>query len=274
MTGQTIGQAVVARKTDPASQVADQVRHYSDEFAQVLPSHFEPKVFTRLAVSAIKRSPDLAQRAGQNPASLMHALLEAASLGLKPGTEEYYLTPRGGKEPGVLGITGYQGEIELIYRAGAVSSIKHGVVRERDVFEWDAQTMDRPLHRYSPWDTEEQRGEVLGAYAYCEMVNGGVSQVVFAGPIEIERAKKASATADKSFSPWNTDYPAMVLKTALHQLKKWVPTSAEYRKEQLRAVAEVHAETQPVRHAGHVDTETGEIIDGESGEIIDGEVME
>ena len=123
---QTVGQAVAARSQ--SSAVADQVRHYQDEFAQVLPSFFEPKVFTRLAVSALKRSDKLSRRAQQNPASLMHALLEAASLGLKPGTEEYYLTPRGGKEPGVLGITGYQGEIELIYRAGAVSSVKAEVV--------------------------------------------------------------------------------------------------------------------------------------------------
>jgi len=85
-------------------------------------------------------------------------------------------------------------------------------------------------------------GEIRGAYAYAEMVGGGVSKVVVVGPKEIERSKSASATASKSHSPWTTDYGAMVLKTAIHQLAKWVPTSAEYRREQLRAAVEVARE--------------------------------
>lgn len=266
MTGQTVGQAVATRT--PSAAVSEQVRHYQDEFAQVLPSHFEPKLFTRLAVSAIKRNDELARRAQQNPASLMHALLEAASLGLKPGTEEYYLTPRGGKEPGVLGITGYQGEIELIYRAGAVSSIKAEVVYSLDEFAYQPD-WERPVHKVD-WFAAD-RGSVIGAYAYAIMKDGATSRVVVVGPREIERAKKASATADKSFSPWNTDYAAMVRKTAVHELAKWVPTSAEYRVEQLRAVATVQAETAaptsvtpaPVPVPEHVDVETGEIIDAE-----------
>lgn len=261
MTGQTVGQAVATRQQ---SSVADTVRHYQDEFAQVLPSHFEPKVFTRLAVSALKRNDELARRAQQNPASLMHALLEAASLGLKPGTEEYYLTPRGGKEPGVLGITGYQGEIELIYRAGAVSSIKAEVVYSGDEFEFQPD-WDKPHHKVD-WFAED-RGTVIGAYAYAIMKDGATSRVVVIGPREIARAKSASATADKSFSPWQTDYAAMVRKTAVHELAKWVPTSAEFRREQLRAVATVQAETQAPPAAepvvAGVDTATGEIVDAE-----------
>lgn len=255
---QTVGQAVQAR----TNQVSDQVRHYQDEFAQVLPSFFEPKVFTRLAVSALKRNPELAKRAQENPASLMHALLEAASLGLKPGTEEYYLTPRGGKEPGVLGITGYQGEIELIYRAGAVSSIKAEVVYSADHFTF-APGDEKPDHVVD-WFAPD-RGEVLGAYAYAIMKDGATSRVVVVGPREIKRAQDASATANSSHSPWKTDYAAMVRKTAVHELAKWVPTSAEYRVEQLRAIATVQSEQQPVHTAAPagVDEQTGEIVDGE-----------
>ena len=264
MTGQTVGQAVATRAQTPATVVSEQVRHYQDEFAQVLPSHFEPKVFTRLAVSAVKRNDELAQRAAQNPASLMHALLEAASLGLKPGTEEYYLTPRGGKEPGVLGITGYQGEIEMIYRAGAVSSIKAEVVYSDDEFAFQPD-WDKPEHKVD-WFAQD-RGEVIGAYAYAIMKDGATSRVIVVGPREIARAKKASATAESKYSPWSTDYAAMVRKTAVHELAKWVPTSAEYRREQLRAVAEVQAEQAAPAHVAPVpagvDAETGEIVDAE-----------
>jgi recombination protein RecT len=239
--------------------IVQQVRDYRDEFAQVLPSHINPITFTRLAVGALKRDPKLLQVAQQNPASLMQALLEAARLGLEPGTNEYYLTPRGGRQPGVLGITGYQGEIELIYRAGAVSSVKAEVVCAADTFTYRPGDQI-PDHRI---DWFSDRGHVLGAYAYAVMRDGATSKVVVVGPKEITRAKAASATADKDHSPWKTDYAAMVLKTAIHQLAKWVPTSAEYRREQLRAVATVAAETEPARGTV-VNPGTGEIIDAET----------
>lgn len=225
--------------TDIARRPDLQVEAHISDFAAVLPAHVSPEVFTRLAVGALRRDPKLYQAAAKNPSSLLYALLEAARLGLEPGTKEFYLTPRFGKDPGVLGITGYVGEIELIFRAGAVASVKAEVVYERDRFEFRPE-MERPVHEV---DWFADRGKVLGAYAYAEMVGGGVSKVVVIGPAEIERAKSASATADKAFSPWTTDYAAMVLKTAVHRLAKWVPTSAEYRREQLRAATEVARES-------------------------------
>ena len=47
----------------------------------------------------------------------------------------------------------------------------------------------------------------------------------------------------------------MVLKTAVHQLAKWVPTSAEYRREQLRAATEVAREIPQSPIAVHVPTD-------------------
>ena len=154
------------------------IQRYQNEFAAVLPSHIKPEQFVRLAVGALRRDPKLMQAATQNPASLMHALLEASRLGLEPGTPEFYLTPRFGRDPGVLGITGYRGEVELIYRAGAVSSVKAEVVYERDRFDFRPD-MDKPVHEV---DWFADRGRVLGAYAYAEMVGGGVPMVA-AGPI-------------------------------------------------------------------------------------------
>ncbi|MGH6691715.1 MAG: recombinase RecT, partial [Gammaproteobacteria bacterium] len=71
--------------------------------------------------------------------------------------------------------------------------------------------------------------------------------------------------SDSDYSPWKTDEPAMWLKSAIRQLQKWVPTSAEYIREQLRAVRDVAAETpQPaVPPPPGVDAATGEIVDGE-----------
>lgn len=228
----------------------EMVQGYQSEFAQVLPTHVKPETFTRLAVGALRRDPNLLQAATANPSSLMHALLEAARLGLEPGTAEYYLTPRlGGKDPGVLGITGYQGEIELIYRAGAVVSVKAEVVCSGDTFRYDPNEAT-PFHQV---DWFGRRGDVLGAYAYAEMVGGGTSKVVIIGPEDIDRARDASASAKSAHSPWKTDFAAMVLKTAVHRLAKWVPTSAEYRREQLRSVAQVAMEMHDLPPGGVVE---------------------
>jgi recombination protein RecT len=278
-SGQTVTDAVATRP-EPAGaaparaeaaappSIFDMVRRAKGEFASVLPSHVKPDVFTRVAVGALKRNEELQKAAIRDGASLMHALMEAARLGLEPGTDEYWLTPKGGR---VLGIVGYQGEIELIYRAGAVSAVKAEIVCENDVFRYHPGTDQFPHHEV---DWFSDRGAPRTAYAYAVMLNGSISKPVVLDQARIKRAMEASATAGKSHSPWTTDYGPMLLKTAVHDLAKWVPTSAEYRREQLRAVADVQAEQlreRPARPPRFVDDETGEVLDGE---VLDGDVAD
>jgi recombination protein RecT len=227
MTGQQI-----ATQTPTAM-----VQGYTGEFAQVLPSHIKPETWTRLAVGALRRDEKLRQAAANDPGALMSALLDAARMGLEPGTEQYYLTVRSGK---VLGVSGYQGEIELMYRAGAVSSVIVEPVFANDGFQYRPGRDDRPLHDID-WDADD-RGPIRLAYAYAVMKDGAISKVVVVNKARIKRAKDASATAGKSFSPWTSDEVAMWMKTAVHDLRKWVPTSAEYIREQLRAVRDVSLE--------------------------------
>lgn len=221
---------------------ADLVTAYRDDFATVLPSHIRPDTWVRLAVGALRRNKDLAAAAQSNPGSLMVALLDAARKGLEPGTEEYYLTPRKVKGGGleVLGITGYQGEIEMIYRAGAVSSVVVEVVRDKDTFTYRPGRDERPVHEID-WDAPD-RGDLRLVYAYAVMRDGATSKVVVLNKADIARIKKSSQGSDSSYSPWNNHEAAMWMKSAAHQLKKWVPTSAEYRREQLRAAQEIAAE--------------------------------
>ena len=253
----TISSAVAKRDNSPAALIGQ----YQADFAAVLPSHVKAETWVRLAQGALRRDRNLAQAATKDPGSLMSALLEAARLGLEPGTDEFYLTPRGGK---VLGITGWRGEVELIYRAGAVSSIIAEVVCEADQFSYSPGD-PKPIHTVN-WFGD--RGAVLGAYAYAVMKDGATSKVAVVGPSEIKRAMEASGTAGSAHSPWKTDYAAMVLKTAVHRLAAWVPSSAEYRREQLRAVVEAHA----VADTHSLPEPTPEYVD-EDGVIVDAEVV-
>lgn len=242
MTQNTITNAVAVRDTGPGAMV----EQYSADLATVMPSHVKPETFVRLAVSVLRRDKNLALAAQNNPAALMGALMDAAQLGLTPGTEQFYLVPRKVKgQLEVQGIRGYQGEIELIYRAGAVSSVIVEVVRQNDLFQYAPGRDERPRHEID-WDADD-RGPLRLVYAYAVMKDGATSKVVVLNRRDIERAKANSQGSDSPYSPWQKHEESMWMKTAAHRLTKWVPTSAEYMREQLRAAADVAAEHRPAQ---------------------------
>ncbi|MFI8595890.1 recombinase RecT [Rothia koreensis] len=176
------------------------------------------------AYAALLKDKNLANAAMSAPESLMNALNEAAQLGLRPGTTQYYLTPRKNKGRWeVLGVTGYQGEVELMYRSGAVASVVVEAVHQGDTFRWSPGAMNQPEHAPN-WFGD--RGPLVGAYAYAIMNDGSVSKVVIVDQERIQAAKDASAGSDSPYSPWRKHPRAMYLKTAAHDLAKWVPTSA------------------------------------------------
>lgn len=283
---QTISQAVATRDNSPAGLI----KQYSESFAQVLPSHVKPATWVRLAQGALKRGKritegpnqgrfELEVAAANNPGTFLAALLDAARQGLEPGTEQYYLTPRkvGGRNGRleILGITGYQGHIELMYRAGAVASVVAEVVREHDEYEFvpgqlDRQTPPRwvgpqttPWHKYPDFAGESTRGRLIGVYAYAQMKDGAVSRVIRLGQDDIDRIKASSQGSNSEYSPWVKHEAAMWLKSAVRQLQKWVPTSAEFRREQMRAAAEAHrVATEPGAPEGAANAQT-DYIDGD-----------
>ena len=261
MTENTVSNAVAVRDTGPGAMV----EHYRADLAQVMPSHVKPDTFVRLAVGVLRRDKNLALAAQNNPAALMGALMDAAQLGLTPGTEQYYLVPR--KQKGRLeiqGIRGYQGEIELIYRAGAVSSVIVEVVRQHDRFSYTPGRDERPLHEID-WDIED-RGALRLVYAYAVMKDGATSKVVVLNRAQVMKAKAMSQGSDSPYSPWQKHEEAMWMKTAAHRLTKWVPTSAEYMREQLRAQAEVAAEQRPAASAPAPQAPASTPVDGQTDE--------
>lgn len=259
--------AVATRDSSPTGLIE---QHRTD-IGTVLPSHIKTDTWVRVAVGAVRRDPKLVEAANNDPGAFMVAVMEAAQKGLTPGTNEYYLTVR--REKGVKkikGIEGYQGIIERIYRAGAAQSVVVEVVRENDDFRYVPGEMDRPVHKID-WFGED-RGALVGVYSYAVMQGGATSKVVVLNRAKVMEAKAKSDGSNSDYSPWNSgDGEAMWLKTAARRLEKWVPTSNEYRKEQLRAALDVHAETrtavtpepsQPAPPPPH-DAETGEVIEAE-----------
>lgn len=263
-----ISKAVATRDNGPAAQLTA----YRDEYAALVPSHINADQWLRLAVGAIRGDKDLMEAAQTDVGVFLREMKTAARLGLEPGTEQFYLTPRKSKAHDyrkiIKGIVGYQGIVELIYRAGAVSSVIVETVRQRDAFRYTPGRDERPIHEID-WFSGD-RGDLVGVYAYAVMKDGATSKVVVLNRSQVMDAKDKSDGKDSQYSPWNTNEEAMWLKTAVRRLAKWVPTSAEYMREQMRAAKEVAAEEpatslppMPESPLDQVDPDTGEVLEGE-----------
>ena len=227
------------------------------DFEAVLPGHVDVKSFLGTTAGALYASKDLMDAAQADPESLIIAMMRCATLGHLPGTEEYYLTPRKRKgNPYVLGIEGYRGVVERMYRSGAVARVVVREVCAADPFSFIEGIDAIPRHStggdgatgagFFGQDGSRIRGQMVGVYAYAKLATGEFSQVVLLGRDDVLAARDAGGwTPDDIYSPWNRfdagkgrpefQGRSMWWKTAAKRLEPWVPTSAEYRREQLRA---------------------------------------
>lgn len=254
---ETVTNAVAQRSNSPANLIAT----YRDDFAAVLPSHLPPASFVRLAQGVLRRDDNLMRAAASNPQSLMAAMLDCARLGHEPGTPAYYFVPIKGA---IEGWEGYRGVIERIYRAGAVQSVRAAVVRENDFYEYEEGAAS-VVHRYPRFAPAEQRGPLVGVYAYALMAAGGISRVVEMDREEVYKHRDMNPSNKRSDSPWAKWETSMWLKCAAHELEKWVPSSTEYRREVARSGALPSAPQRPPAPrpsaAGHQPQ--GDVLEGE-----------
>jgi recombination protein RecT len=248
----TVSQAVEQKNTGPVAIMWQRRAH----FDAVLPQHVDIDAFLGTAAGALYGNGDLMEAAQANPDSLITALMKCAALGHQPGTDEFYLVPRKRKgRPEVQGIEGYRGIVERMYRSGAVSSVVVREVCAGDQFSYVEGVDAKPVHKFGGDGTtgadffgatgSRSRGEMVGVYAYAILKDGAVSRVVLLSRDDVMASREASDSKNSQYSPWNRldggpNRPefkgrSMWWKTAARRLEPWVPTSAEFRREQLRA---------------------------------------
>lgn len=236
-----MGAEVAIRDEDMKSLIRTQIWEQRRQFATLLPANVDVEVFAGCAASAMYKNPKLAEASMRSPESLLVALRDCARLGHQPGTDEYALTIRGG---GVLGIEQYQGVIHRMYNAGAVKAVHAEVVTQAERLE--RRDPLPPVHHVpdDDWMNRDVRVENLkGVYAYAVLESGAISRVVVMGRAQVEAHRNAAMTKTIWDGPFGV---SMWLKTACHELEKWVPTSASYRQERARsdaALAQMLAQT-------------------------------
>lgn len=188
----------------------------------VLPKHITPERVLRIALSTVRRTPQLMKCA---PATLFMGILEASTLGLELDSRGLaYLVPYWNKKTGTYDAQfqiGYKGLLELAFRSGKVQSIQANVVGENDKFDYALGLQPRLEHI----PNLKNRGEIIAAYAIAIMKDGAV-QFDLMSREELDAVRDKASQA-KNSGPWK-DWPeAMMKKTVLKRLCKFLPLSPE-----------------------------------------------
>ena len=217
MSENTQSQSTAVAKPSARLTIRDRLNSddFKDAVAKALPKHLTPDRFLRVAITALTKTPKLAQC---DQASFFGALLTLSQYGIEPDGRNAHLIPYGTTCQLILD---YKGIVELVMRTGKVSKLHADVVCENDDFEYDLGQIVR--HKI---DLRKDRGEVFAAYATCQFKDGATSAAVMSKQ-EIDAVRNRSR-AGKS-GPWVTDYNEMAKKTAFRRLSKWLPLSAEVR---------------------------------------------
>lgn len=226
MAGQSLrqradnGGAEVTRAEESAPTLAQMIDRMRPEIQRALPKHLDADRIARIALTTLRQTPELAKC---TPESFLGALMTCSQLGLEPGPlGEAYLVPFGRV---CTFIPGYRGLVKLAYQSGQIASISAETVHELDRFK-RYYGSDRRLE-HEPPPLGEPRGKAIGWYAIAEFKDGTKPVFIVLDRNDVEAIRASSKTANSSSSPWKTHYDAMAKKSAVRQLAKWIPLSAE-----------------------------------------------
>ena len=176
-----------------------------EQFARALPKHLSPERFARIAITALTRTPKLAEC---TPASVMKCLLDLSAMGLEPDGRRAHLIPYGNEATLIID---YKGLVELIRRSGDVVSVRAETVCEKDLFQWTDGVVSHSVN----W--REDRGKIQAVYAEAVMKSGErQSAVMTTKEVEAIRARSRSGNS----GPWVTDWAEMAKRTPFAACQK------------------------------------------------------
>lgn len=198
----------------PAPTIAQVITQMQGEIARALPKHMDADRMARLALTVVRRTPQLAET---TPASFAGALLTASALGLEPGVnDEVYLVPYGRECQLIIG---FKGMTKLFYQHPMAKHIDAQVVYEHDDFDYQYGTNPYLVHKPARGD----RGAVECYYAVASLSNGATAFVVLS-PEDVKALRQGKVGPDPRFKAGD---PMRWLerKTAIRQLVKILPQS-------------------------------------------------
>ncbi len=188
---------------------------FKASIAKLLPKHVTPDRMARVAITALTRTPKLAQCSQE---SFFRCMLDLSQWGLEPDGRRAHLIPFGNE---CTLIIDYKGLVELCYRSGVVANIHADIVCEQDEFVYDRGEL--VTHKI---DFQKPRGAMYAAYCLVRFKDGTEKcEVMTKEEVDGIRARSKAGRS----GPWVTDYHEMAKKTAFRRVSKWIPLSAEVR---------------------------------------------
>lgn len=210
-----------------------------------------------------------------DPHSIRDSVINIASIGLSlnPALKHCALIPRfngNTKQYDCHCDPMYQGLIAIATDGGTVISVRADVVREMDREDrrfWYRSGSDPHLHHEpDPFMKEENRGEVIGAYAIAEIQHSKFPHITFMSIEEIENVRNKSEMWKKhKKGPWKDWFVEMAKKTVIKRAQKTWPkgTGRLERAVQLAHIADGYADLDKKEQAAVLTGETIELISDE-----------
>lgn len=248
----------VAKPKTKAPIIVQQV--LSDQFkkqlALAVPKHLNADRMARIAATEVRKNKALLNT---EPTSFLGSVMQAAQLGLEPGSAlgQAYLVPYGNQCQLIIG---YKGMIDLARRSGQVLSLNAYAVREGDDFSFQLG-LKPDIHHVPSLEADRIKKPITYVYAVATLKGGGYQfEVMSRAEVEAVRAKA------KSKNIWNTYFEEMAKKTVIRRLFKYLPVSIE-------ALEITNADAK--REAGEkvepddvINIEAVSVEDFEDGEVI------
>lgn len=227
----TVKGGVIAAKQNQMTQqgaakkgLMSLIQSMKPQIEKALPTVLTGERFTRMVLTAISTTPQLAEC---TPQSFMGAMMQAAQLGVEPNTPlgQAYLIPyRNHGQMEAQFQLGYKGLIDLAYRSGEITDVSAHEVRENDEFEYELGLT--PKLRHVP--ALKDRGEAILYYAVWHTKSGGYGFEVMSREDVQKHAQAYSQSARSNYSPWTKNFDAMAKKTVLKQALKYAPLKTEF----------------------------------------------
>lgn len=212
--------------TSPAKTVSGWLDSMKGQLANALPKHITPERIIRLALTTIRRNPDLLKCSRE---SLLGAVMQSAQLGLEPGIgNQAFILPYRNRKTGQTEAqfqVGYEGIIDLMYRNPRVVSVISRVAYSNDEFHYSYGSEESVTHIPTTGD----RGFPTHVYARVEMAGKAIVFWVMTKADVDKHARQYSQGFNSDYSPWKTNWEAMAMKTAIKQVQRFIPKSIEIR---------------------------------------------
>jgi recombination protein RecT len=202
---------------------AQLIVQHKDQIAVALPKHVDPDRLSRIALTELRKTPQLADC---DPYSFMGALIQCAQLGLEPGSGlgHAYLIPF---KRQVQLIVGYQGMIDLTMRSGKVDSIFADIVYDEDDFDYSIENGRQILKHRPNFKAQRSEASIRAVYAVANMKGSDVPLIEVMSIGEVNQIEKQTRKGSGKSNVWVKYFGEMAKKTAIRRLWKKLPKSAE-----------------------------------------------